>query len=266
MAVHVGVRGPGHLSRTYASYSPEALAAFDAMTTPPSPALKALYNTAITDLQLAGIWTKLDALYLMNVETAQAARVNIKNPGTYNLTATSSPTFTAKVGYAGDGAAAFLNTNFNPTTAVAPNYVQNSASGFAWGLKQGQDANGVLGQNAAATANVLIQPRFTDDRVYGRISDSADFSAANADGRGLFQVNRTASNARELFKNGASVATSATVSASPANATVTILRMSSGLYSGGAAMAGLGSALSAGEAASLYTILNAFKTGVDALP
>lgn len=247
-------------------YCQEAQAAFSAMTVPPTSNLKRLYDRCIRDLKSAGIWTKLDALYLMNVETAQAARLNLKAPGTYDLTATSSPTFTAKVGYAGDGAAAFLNTNFNPTTATSPNYVQNSASAFAWGLKQGQDANGLLGQNTAATANVLIQPRFTDDKVYGRISDSADFSAANTDGRGLFHVNRTASNARELFKNGASVATSSTASASPANATVTILRNSSGFHNGGAAMAGVGGALSTQQAADLYTILNSFKSGVDALP
>jgi hypothetical protein len=245
-------------------YCQEAQNAFAAMTVPPSTNLKRLYDRCIRSLKAAGIWSKLDALYLMNVETAQAARLNIKNPGTFDLTATSSPTFTAKVGYAGDGAAAFLNTNFNPTTATSPNYAQNSASVFAWALKQGTDLGAGIGQTSV-NANSYTFPNFTDGNAYGRANNATAMSVATSDGRGLLHANRSASGATQLYKNGASVATGSEASSAPDNSNISILRSHTRFYSAGVAMAGFGASLSAQNAADLYTALNAFKTGVDAL-
>jgi hypothetical protein len=245
-------------------YSAEARAAFAAMTTQPSSGLKSLYNTCITSLINAGIWAKLDALYLMNVETAQAARLNIKNPGTYNLTAVSSPTFTAKTGYAGDGAAAYLDTNFNPTTASAPKFVQDSASAFVWSLQQTAENNPQLGQGGPS--NTIIYGRRTTDTVQGQINTATTAAgAASTDGRGLIHANRAVSTAQELFKNGASVGTDAHASVSPVSNNIVFLRASAAFSAATVAMGGFGGALTSQNAADLYTALSAFKTGVDAL-
>ena len=246
------------------TYTAEAIAAFAAMSVQPSVPLKSLYDACIVSLKAAGVWTKLDALYLMNVETAQAARLNIKNPGTYNLTATSSPTFTAKVGYAGDGAAAYLNTNFNPTTASSPNFTQNSAHVSVWSLKSGTDAAPAFGM--AGSGNTGLYPKFTDNKAYGQINEATSgANVAVADGLGHYIANRSAAGAEQLYKNGSSIATAANASASPANAVLAVFRLGSSFFNGGAAMATVGPSLTAQEASDLYTALNTFKTGVDAL-
>jgi hypothetical protein len=247
------------------SYCREAQTAFAAMTVQPSAALKRLYDSCIRTLLDGGLWTKLDALYLLNVETAQAARVNIKNPGTYNLTATSSPTFTAKVGYAGDGAAAFLNTNFNPTTAVSPNFVQNSASVGVGSTLAAQDVGGIFGYVSSSNATFLF-PRFTDDTFNARMnSAAASATAASLDGSGVWHVNRSGSIAVQVYREGVSADTDTDPSVAPLNINLGLLKRNTAFYSGGVWCALIGSSFSGAEAATCSTILNAFKTGVDAL-
>ena len=67
----------------------EAIAA--AFTTPPTTARKNLIDAAVVALKSAGVWTKLDALYLFAAADSQAAIINWKAPGTYNCDARSMP-------------------------------------------------------------------------------------------------------------------------------------------------------------------------------
>src|SRR5690606_35810663 len=97
------------------------------MTTPPTRARQLLINTTITNLIAAGLWPKLDVLYLLAAADEQAARLNWKNPGTFTCTAVNSPTFTADRGFAGDGSTSYLDTNFNISSASGRLYEQNSA-------------------------------------------------------------------------------------------------------------------------------------------
>ena len=118
---------------------------FSPFTTPPDPTRKALINTLVKSLKAAGVWTKLDALYLFAAADAQAARRNWIQD-LYNATAVSSPTFAADRGYTGDGAAAYLDTGFNPSTASSPKLTQNSAHASAWDrTSRAADGTNILG-------------------------------------------------------------------------------------------------------------------------
>lgn len=265
MQIGIGISLTNLRSGAAVVYSAEATTAFAAMSTQPSAALKGLINTCIVSLKTAGVWAKLDALYLMNAETAQAARVNIKNPGTYDLTATSSPTFTAKSGYAGDGAAAYLNTAFNPFTATTPQFVQNSACLFGWSLKTTLDTGALVG--VAGAGGAYLYSRYTGNVSLGRVNTTAgDISVASADGSGLFAINRTAAGASQLYRNGSSIGTGAAASAAPASVVTTLLRANTEYFGGTMMSAGIGASLSAQEHSDLYAALNTFKAGVDALP
>lgn len=110
-------------------YDPDAEAFFERLTTPPTTERKALYNTLIVDLKSAGVWEKLDALYILAAADAQAARQNLV-AGAYNLTAVGSPLFTADRGYAGDGVGAYLTTGLTPSGAG--NYKLTSAHMSMW--------------------------------------------------------------------------------------------------------------------------------------
>lgn len=143
-------------------------------TTPPDNARKALIDTMVGVLKAAGVWSKLDALYIMAAHDSRAARRNWIADA-YNLTPTSSPTFTADQGYAGDGSTSYLSTGFNPATAVSPKFVQNSAHLAAWSRTQLQGENAVLGNS-----NSLLTPRSGSDAFAARVNGNSGQNVGSA--------------------------------------------------------------------------------------
>jgi hypothetical protein len=84
---------------------------------------RAAYKNLINGLVAAGVLSKLDALWLFATDTSAHSLLNLVQ-NAYNCTLITSPTFTADRGWA-PGSGGSLDTNFNPTTATAPNYTQN---------------------------------------------------------------------------------------------------------------------------------------------
>ena len=114
-------------------YDSASMAIFNAFTTPPTQARKALINNAVVSLKNGGIWSLLDTLWMTAAADSQAATINWKSPATFTLAPQSAPTFTADRGFAGNGTTSFLKTGFIPASnGVA--YVQDSASMGFWGL------------------------------------------------------------------------------------------------------------------------------------
>jgi len=71
------------------------------MSVAPSAARQLVIDALIRQLKDAGVWAKLDVLYVIAAHDIQAGRVNWKNPGTFTATEVSAPTFTTDRGYAG---------------------------------------------------------------------------------------------------------------------------------------------------------------------
>lgn len=121
-------------------------------TTPPTTLRKGQTNDLVFSLINSGVWSKLDGLVVFASADSQAARRNwvqdLYNPSTVN-----GPTFAADRGYTGDGAASYLDTGFDPTTAGGK-FALNSAHlgvfqltfGSGAGVQMG-NANARLGPN-----------------------------------------------------------------------------------------------------------------------
>lgn len=240
--------------------------------TPPS-GRKAQIEKLIVALKTAGVWAKLDALYLLAAHDAQAARRNWV-ADQYNLTAISSPTFTADRGYAGDGSAAYLDTNFNPTTAVSPKFTQNSAHLSVWdrSTRAANNTSNEIGIRDGTTSSSHIHVNFTALGAVARLNHgtTGNLQGAVTNGSGHTLATRSASNAEDLYKNGASINTQGTASAAPANTSVLVLARN--LVGTGAenfsadqiAAASIGSNLSAGEITAFYNALNTYLQAVGA--
>ena len=100
--------------------------------TAPSAASKTLQNTLVTDLKTAGVWDKLDLLYVFAFESGDSdfATLNWKAPNNFQLTKTNSPTFTEKEGFAQSGTAS-LDTGFVLDTVDASrNFARTDAGIF----------------------------------------------------------------------------------------------------------------------------------------
>lgn len=252
-------------------YEAEAVALFARFTTPPTATRKGIINTLIKALKDGGIWTKLDAFYVMAAADAQAAQRNWV-ADQFNLTLINTPTFTTDRGYAGNGSNSGLNTNFNPGTASSPKYVQNSAHASITNRTSRAGAD-LLQAGAAVGSNfsVGMATRSSANTAAFRanMTSSNSVSGANTENAGRYIVSRTGATASALYKNGTSIGTSSISSVAPPNAAIYL----GGYNSAGTlflpssdqlAHFGVGAGLDATEAAALDAALSTYLTAVGA--
>lgn len=161
-------------------------------------AYKALINGGVAD----GWFQKMDLLFIGATQSEGVALLNLPS-ATYD--ASTTVFFTADVGFDASGTFGSVATPFNPTTAVAPNYVQDSAHVSVWSLNTGQ-SNVQSADMGVTTGGANLFVRYTGDTFYARVQDqSAGFANTNASG--LFVGNRSSSTARQAYRNAVSAGT-----------------------------------------------------------
>ncbi len=242
------------------------------MTVAPSEARVALIDGLVRALKDAGVWAKLDLLYLLAAHDAQAARLNWVSSG-FALSAVGAPVFTTDRGYAGDGAAAYLDTGWSPRTQALA-YALNSGSMGCW-LNGGTDSadNAAVAMGVSMTPGAIVVPRGSAGQMRGRLNASATVSATGGLGTtrlGFTALSRTDGATTGFYRDGALdsvIASTATLL--PANSVFLGGADASGVLGTpvdnrfAAAFAGAG--LSAGEMATLFAALSAYLAGVGAI-
>lgn len=107
--------------------------------TAPSAAQQTLQNTLVTDLKTAGVWDKLDALYIMaNDGSREFGSLNWASPSAFELSEVSSPTFTSNEGFTGNGSSSTLDTGINmgvDTTQFNQSTLNGSFGGWSYNVK-----------------------------------------------------------------------------------------------------------------------------------
>lgn len=114
-------RGPNYAQVSSAGLVPSDVALLiSRMTTPPTSGRATAIETFIAALVTAGVWDKLDLLYVLAAADAQAAGLNWKRPLENALTVgAGAPNFTADRGYQGNGTSEYLTTGFSPNLTPA---------------------------------------------------------------------------------------------------------------------------------------------------
>jgi hypothetical protein len=195
------------------AYEPEALALFARMTTPPDARRKGLINTLIAGLKHAGVWSRLDAFYMLAAHTAQAARLNWVADA-YNLTPVNTPAFEVDRGYTGNGLNAYLDTGFNPVTSGGK-FALNDAHLGVWCLTDAAEDKNDIGNT-----NARIFARTAASAISGRMNDSIAPSplppAATSVGHTIFT--RAGAAGYRIDKGGINRATPSNSSTSMASA------------------------------------------------
>ena len=112
-------------------YDPDYQAVLDYATTQgytlPSLAQRLLQSQLIQTLKTGSVWNKLDLLYIFAGNgDSNFATLNWKNPSQYRAVPVNSPTYTANIGFTGNGTNAYLNPGWNAT--LGTNFTQNSAT------------------------------------------------------------------------------------------------------------------------------------------
>lgn len=236
----------------------ETLALIARMTTPPTPQRVRQIDTLIGALKGAGVWAKLDALYVLAAQDQTTALLNWVS-SSYNLTSGTPPTFTANRYIQGNGTTQFYDTQFNPTTASSPKFVQNSAHIAMWQVNTAGLA--ALG-HTGATIIPTTTPTF-------RLNGAVGITGPTSSTTGYFAAVRTSSSQLYGYLNGAeNVQNGANTSAAPSNETLYLCarnQTTDTFSTGRLTLAHFGQSLSAGEVAAAYAAFNAYLAGVGAV-
>ena len=268
MYLHTPLANTALMSGAAGDGSAQAAAFIAAMTTPPSGARNTLITNCIKGLWADGVFQLGDALYLLAAADSQAASINAITPGTFNLTAVNSPTFTADQGFAG-GNTKYLNTNFNPFTATSPKYQRDNASLGGWSLESAADSGAVLGALGARYQQFEITPFYSGGTFYGGVNSTAEVSFASGvtDGSGFRLLSRTSSSAITAYSGSSVLSTVSIGSFAIVSDTVVLLNDANGAapYSGTVSAAWIGAGLNATQEAALYSRLQTYLHGVGAV-
>lgn len=251
----------------YVFANAEASALVARFTTPPTRARKALIDTLVGSLKTAGVWSKMDALYVMAAADAQAAQRNWIADA-FNLTPNSAPTFAADRGYTPNGTTSYLDTGFNPSTAPTPKLTQNDAHMFIWSRTNLRNA-GTISYDAG-NGNSRVTRRGNVDAPTG--SDAA--VAANMTSQVVLTPNaypghvgwsRSGAALWEGYTGGVDIGGGTTASAAALSENFGIGRIAAGQFGlNQIAAYHFGSNLTAGEVLATYNALNTYMTAVGA--
>lgn len=252
------------------SYDADASALFVRMSVPPDDARKGVINTLIVGLKAAGIWTVLDAIWLIAAHDAQAARLNWKGD-VNNISAVNSPTFTVDRGYAGDGASSYLFLNFDPS-ANGGVLVLDSAHFAVWNRTNNTNTGpGVI--TTSSTRRLQTSPRSAANEI-GWATNGGNVLSTSTGGSittavGMTLGNRTGSTATQVDRNGVQIGSSTDVSTglpvfSPTLGALNNNGSPGNFSSREWAFASLGAGLTPQQRQDYYTLIAAYMTAVGA--
>lgn len=244
-------------SASGAAFDPDAQAFITAAAIT-NPTQQSAINQLVVDLKGYSIWTKFKAIYPIVGGVASSHAVNLKTPGTFNLTFAVGWThsvngMTPLVTYA--------------NTALIPNSTLTINSTHISYYSRTNVAEGVydIGTQTAGIDYLALNAKNPANNFRVLVNDGGVGDFANSDSRGLFVANRTGSSVRNSFVNGVKKLNDTQAS---------ISRSTNSIYLGAlnnagvaalnstkqCAFASIGDGLTDTDAANFYTAVQAYQT------
>lgn len=245
-------------------YEPETDALLARMTSAPDSTREGHIDDFIAALKTAGVWDKLDGLFVTAAHDEQAALLDWKEDRTA-VKAASAPTFTTDTGFA-TTSTQFWHLDITPADCVY--FTQNSASMLYWANDStATGTNGTATFASLDSGNIVgLNPRSSGDLIASRLcSGTATTGGTITDKAGLAGVSRTSSTAVQHYKNGAASgsAGSATSASLASVAEFSIGRRGGSTYQAtNCALAAIGGGLTAQEMSDFYDAALAYMTAV----
>lgn len=232
------------------------------MSAAPSDSRKAAIDDLVSDLKRAGIWVKLDGLYVLAAHDAQAARLNWIG-GQFDLSEVSAPSFTADRGYQGNGTSSYLDTGFNPTTAGGK-FSQNDAHIGVWSLT---DLTNDTAFDIGNTLARLNSRSTTGTSIRGTLNRSGNLLSGSptANSLGHHVLSRSASTVLKYYKGAEDIATSTAASTGMSNETLRVGAAATFYSARRLSAAHFGRALTAADVSLLNVYLDRYMAAVGAI-
>jgi hypothetical protein len=218
-------------------------------------------NNLVIGLKADSLWTKMKAIYPIVGGTDSAHAVNLKSPGTFNLSFASGWT------HSSNGMTplnSYADTSFNSSV----NGLQDSQHISYYSRTNSNGTEIEMGGIDAGSKYSFIEARTSGISYYGMNQSTPFISHSDTDSRAFYISNRTASNVINGWRNGVKTATGTTASASTnvayqLGAVNNLVVPSNKFYSTKqCAFASIGDGLTDTEAANLNTRVNTYQTAL----
>lgn len=217
-------------------------------------------NQLVVDLKGYSIWTKFKAIYPIVGGSASSHAVNLKTPGTYNLTFSTGWTHSS-TGMTPNGTSAYANTSLVPSSVLSLN--STHISGYIRTNLVSQ-APMLSSENAGSYDNGLyIWPLQNQGYYSVRINDNTStFATVTYDIRGLHVATRTASNVKKYRVNTTQIFNSGVSSTALNTSSIYIgaSRNNANYFSNEIAFNSIGDGLTDTDSANFYTAVQAYQT------
>jgi hypothetical protein len=223
------------------------------------PTQQSAINTLVTDLKGYNIWTKFKAIYPIVGGTAASHAVNLKTPGTYNMTFASGWTHSAT---GMTPLNTYADSNLSATTGVV---LPQDSVHMSFYSRTNSAVNYIMDMSAS---NSFYFSGYYGSSLPGIINNLNVSSFAGTvsvpNSLGFFLASRTASTTTKTFRNSSLIRTDTRASSAITASTIRI-----GYYFGGAspdysnrqyAFASIGDGLTDTDAANFYTAVQAYQT------
>lgn len=220
---------------------------------------KSAVNTLVLSLKSANIWAKMKALYPVVGGVASSHAVNLKTPGTYNLTFATGWTH-ASTGMTPNGAT-YADTDLAPTLMT-----QDSIHGSSY-LRNNTTSDGpAFSTEDASTFNnaFYLFPKITTSNNYSvRINDSTSaFLTQSNNITGLNIINRSVSNSKKYRINNTEVFSLTTASTARNSQSIYIarLRTTNTFFTNQYSFISFGDGLTDTDTTNFYNAVQTFQT------
>jgi hypothetical protein len=217
-----------------------------------------VWDALLVGLRLDGILPKLDALWLYSAENQTSALIDLV--ALRLATAVNSPTFTIDRGFTGNASNMSIDSNFNPSTAISPKFVQNSACMFCWDVTANNARSGLFGYSSTTVDTRL----FVSSGVMFPNINNVDAGSGFVDPAtaGLFVLTTPNGTSSTLDLNGSLLTGGSGTANAPANFNFVSLTSVNSFSNHQLACFGFGGGLTGADRANLFSRLRTTMTAV----
>lgn len=134
----------------------------------PSDARQIVENQLILDMKSIGLWDRLELFYMFRgAPNDEYSKINWKNPSSFYLTETNSPTWNTATGWTTISASgSYLEAPWNSNT----NRTISSSSSISVGSYIVGGTDGIITATSSGETRILASPTFSYYRLYTTIS------------------------------------------------------------------------------------------------
>jgi hypothetical protein len=195
--------GFGRIIPAAGGFDSDAQAFFTATSISDSTIQDAI-DALVVGLKADSIWTKCSAIYPFVGGSSSTHAVNLKSPGTHDITWNGTVTHNAN-GITGNGSTGYGDTGLNLSSVLSNANVHYSIYSRTSGAANLYD----MGARGGATSDYTLMLRQGDNTVYGPAGNQGTFISYNnsAGASGFYVITRRSTTELEFYKNGSSVQT-----------------------------------------------------------